>query len=121
MKANRHRLIFWPLFLGAVVFFLSGTGTCEVLWPSVIDGIGAALFVLAAVYSSDRSRRGSRVLRAGVIGVSLVAAIIWFVTGSGPELILTALFLLAVFSLLLAEPVRGILRKRALSGASRPD
>ncbi|MGB9028667.1 MAG: hypothetical protein WCC27_01000 [Acidobacteriaceae bacterium] len=76
MKAYRHRLIFWPVLPGAVVFLLSGKETYGILLPSVIDGAVAALFVLAAIYSSDRSRRGSGVLRRDPLAKDAVAFLV---------------------------------------------
>ena len=102
MRAYRHRLIFWPLFCGTVVFSLSGKGAYGPFWP-IVYAVVAAVVVYAALYSSDPMRYRSGTVRRVFVLASLLAAIACLVLTEAAGCGITILFFLAVFAVPLAK------------------
>ncbi len=103
MKAHRHRLIFWPLFCGVVVFMLSGKGSYGLLWPNVTLGMVSATALEGAIYGSDPSRHGSGIVRLVVVATGVFAVLDLFLTRYVPDCDMTILFFLVIFAVPLAK------------------
>jgi hypothetical protein len=110
MKAYRHRLIFWPLFCGSVVFWFSGYRDDLRYWPVIINAAVTVAFVLAAIYASDRDRPRSGTVRVVVILICVLAAADLLVTQFVPGCDLAIFFFLLVFA---APMVRATIRNCA--------
>lgn len=98
MKAHRYRLIFWPLFYGAVVYCFAGQSDDDRIWPGISAALVAVAFALGAIYSSDGSRRGSALVRVVVMGVGILAMIDLIAVGYMPDCDWAILLLLAIFA-----------------------
>ena len=105
MRAYRHRLIFWPLFCGFVVFFLSGKGMYCPFWP-IVYAMVATVFVCAAIYSLDPERYRSRTVRLVLILTGLFIAPICWLPGDVAGCGITILFFLCIFTVPLMQAER---------------
>lgn len=106
MNAYRHRLIFWPLFCGAVVYFFAGMTDDHRVGPGMIPAAAAVAFAFAAIYASDTARRGSGKVRVGVAVVATLAAVDLFTTGFLPGPDRAVLLLLLIFAVPLIRATR---------------
>ena len=98
LRAYRHRLIFWPVFCGAVIFALSGKGAYGPLWPSIYAAL-AAVIVFVAIYSSDPFRQRSGAVRLALFATIPVAATLCLIDGDVAGCGITILFFLTLFAI----------------------
>jgi hypothetical protein len=113
MKAYRHRLIFWPLFCGALVSFFAGVRDDDRIWPVIIPALVTAAIVFMAIYGSDPSRHGSGIARAISAVIGILAAVDLFTAGYLQGCDLAVLVFLAIFAV---PMVRATIKSRTNAG-----
>lgn len=112
MRAHNHRLVFWPLFIGFVVFLLSGDGIVSSPSSCTKVAIGVALFVLGLIYASDRTQPFSGGIRVLVLSVSVIATIYWLLMRDRVLYILAPLFFLIVALVIFGDDLTNRPHKR---------
>ena len=112
LRAYRHRLIFWPIFSGAVVFSVSSKGTGPLSWP-IVYALVAAVVVCAALYASDPMRSRSGWIRRGLLAAGLIAGMLCIIGGGAANCGITIFFFLVLFAVPITRAERRARRTAA--------